>query len=214
MGKPIFFSIVVVLLFLSFSQTPNAVPFTVKEYGNLANYFDTQKDMLAFFDFHKGDVVADVGAGDAKHEGAFSLLTDGITFYAEDIDAKKLDQNAIDKVIKHYSKLKGSPLTNTIKFVIGTEKMTNLPKKTFDKVIICSAFHEFTEPNDMIDDIDKKIKPTGRIYILETACYENGHTNVEADEVISKMKIQGFELVKKYVPKSPLTYCLIFKNAD
>src|SRR4051812_4130856 len=85
------------------------VPFTVKEYGSLANYFDTQKDMLDFFDFHKGDVVADVGAGDAKNIGALSLLTDGITFYAEDINAKKLDQNAIDKVAKHYSKLKGSP---------------------------------------------------------------------------------------------------------
>src|SRR5436190_2114593 len=94
-----FWSIVFLTSFTLPQPQGTEVPFTVKEYGSLANYFDTQKDMLAFFDFHKGDVVADIGAGDAKHEGAFSLLTDGVTFYAEDINEKKLNQNAIDKVV-------------------------------------------------------------------------------------------------------------------
>lgn len=213
MKKIVFIIIAVVASAFTSPQSGNEVPFTSKEYHKLADYFDTQKDMLDFLDFHKGDIVAHVGAGDAKYEGAFSLITDGITFYCEDISEKKLNEAKLKKTINHYTKLRGSPITNKFEIVIGTEKLTNLPKKTFDKAIIISNFHELAFPNDIIDDIDKKIKPTGRIYILETQCYENGHTNTDADDIISKMKIQGFDLVEKYVPKTPLTYCLIFENA-
>jgi len=211
--KRIVFLFSIVVLGSSFiSQTRKEVPFTVKEYQNLANYFDSKQDLLDFFEFHKGDVVADVGARDAKYEGAFSLLTDSISFYCEDINKKKLNQKAINKMVKHYSKLKGLPITNTFKIVIGDEKQTNLPNGIFDKIIISSTFHEFKYYNEMAADLLKKVKPSGKVYILETHCYTKGHYNFTCEEVTEIMQAHGFRPIKKHIPKAKETWSVVYER--
>ena len=200
------------IIFLPGFQSEKETPFTVKEYQNLANYFDSKKDLLDFFEFHKGDVVADVGAYTAKYEGAFSILTDSITFYSQDINKKKLNQKAINKMVKHYTKVKGSPLTNTFKFVIGTEKQTNLPDGIFDKIIISSTFHEFKYYNEMVADFKKKLKPNGKVYILETHCYTKGHYNFTCEEVTEIMQNNGFRPIKRVNPKAKETWCVIYEK--
>src|SRR5687767_15801269 len=119
------------------------VDFNYKAYGNVANYFVTEKDMLDFFDFKKGDVAVEVGSSTGENIGGFSLLTDSMTFYLEDIDPKRLNQKKFNKVLKKCRKIK--PLiTNTFHLKIGTEKSTGLPDGIFDKIIIVNTLHEFT----------------------------------------------------------------------
>lgn len=190
-----------ILLFLptfalgQISQTKE-IPFTYKSFLNLVNYFDSKKEVVEFFDFKKGDIVADIGAGEGKYEGAFSLLFDSIHYFVQDIDRNILTQDKLNKVVKHYSALKGLPQTNKFQLCIGTEKSSNLPEAMFDKIIMLSSFHEFIYMDDMIVDISKKLKPDGKVYIVDAFCSEKGHVNYTSDEVILKMKKHGFTLDK------------------
>lgn len=197
------------------SQTKE-IRFSHKPFLNLVNYFDSKKEVIEFFDFKKGDYVADIGAGEGKYEGAFSLLFDSINYFVEDINKNILTQDKLNKVIKHYSSLKGVPQTNTFKLCIGTEKSTNLPDSLFDKIIMLSSFHEFTFVDEMIADISKKLKPDGKVYILDAFCTEKGHVNYTSDEVILKMKKHGFTLDKLQETKgnSNGLYKAIFKKTD
>ena len=194
--------IAIFMLFLlysihGFAQTSKAqVPFTFKEFHNLTNFFETKQDLIDFFEFEKGQIVADIGAGNGIYEGAFSLLTDSITFYSEDIDDKNLTQAKLNKIIKHYGRLKKSAITNTFHICIGSVKATNLPETTFDKIIIIQALHEFSFMDEMIDDISKKLKPDGKLYILDARCIQKGHVSYNAEEIITRMEKHGFHLKK------------------
>lgn len=181
---------------LIYAQKSKEIPFSDKEFLNLAYFFNNQQEIIDFFDFKKGDVVADIGAREGLHEGIFSLLFDSIHFYAQDIDTKFLNEKNLNKAIKHYTKIKGSPLTNTFDICIGTEKSTNLPDGIFDKVVIISTFHEFTYVHEMIDDIAKKLKPKGRVIIIDTFCGMAGHVNRKREEVVAIMQEHGFTLLK------------------
>lgn len=178
------------------AQKVKEIQFSDKEFLNLAYFFNSKEEVVEFFDFKKGDVVADIGAREGKYEGIFSLLFDSIHFYLEDIDTKFLNEKTLNKVIKHYAKLKGSVLTNTFELCLGTEKSTNLPDGIFDKVIIISTFHEFTYVHEMIEDIEKKLKPNGKVYMLDTYCGDKGHVNYKRNEVVAIMQEHGFTLVK------------------
>src|SRR3989344_686028 len=99
-------------LALGQKSSTKEIPFTYKTFINLVNFFDSKKEIIKFFDFKKGDVIADIGAGEGKYEGAFSLLFDSITFYSQDIDKELLTQNNLNKIVKRYSKIKSLPQTN------------------------------------------------------------------------------------------------------
>jgi len=180
---------------LSFGQhTEKQIPFTYKVFRNLAYFFDSREDVAAFFELRPGDVIADIGAGSGKHEAALSLLADSLQFYAEDIDATVLTRKAAETSMRSYARLRGKPQTCTVKVCIGTEKETNLPDAIFDKIIIISAFHEFTYVDAMIDDLIRKLKAGGKIYIVDAVCYKKGHTNRSAEETVGIMKAHGFAL--------------------
>lgn len=188
------------------------IPFTTKTYENFAFFFDSKEEVVDFFDFHKGDVVADIGAGRGVYEGVFSLFTEGVTFYAQDIDAKTLNKKTLEKCIRKASKLKGSPIQNTFHIQIGSVTATGLPDNSFDKIILISTLHEFSNPNEMLDDIDHKLKKGGRVYILETHCYSRDHTNVSAEQVKTLFQDHHFRLVKQQEPKTPKTHLFIFEK--
>ncbi|MCH8905185.1 MAG: hypothetical protein IIA45_14895, partial [Bacteroidetes bacterium] len=103
--------------------------FSYKVYGNVANYFENKNDLLTFFDFHKGDIVAEVGVYEGKNVCGFSLLTDSITFYVQDIDTIHLTQTHFDKIIKRCKRYK-KQLTNKFILCFGTITQTNLPDNT------------------------------------------------------------------------------------
>ncbi len=124
-------------------------------------------DYVRDYQLKKGDEVADIGAASGWIEGAFSVLVDSVHFYLEDIDTNFLSEAQLNKVINYYSKVRESPQTNTFKFVIGTERKTNLPDSAFDKVIFNNTFHEIVEIYDMIEDARTKMKPDGKLMIRE-----------------------------------------------
>ncbi len=170
--------------------------FSYKVYGNLANFFENENDLLNFFEFKKGDVVAEIGALKGENIGGLALLTDSITFYVQDINTRTLNQKNFDKVIRKCEKYK-KPLASKFNLCLGTEKASNLPDATFDKIFLSATFHEFTFMDEMIIDISKKLKPGGKLYILESHCSGKTHKNYTVEETTAIMKKHNFHLVKK-----------------
>ncbi|MBI2969095.1 MAG: methyltransferase domain-containing protein [Bacteroidetes bacterium] len=194
MDKKLFILFLIALIGLT-SATLNP-KFSYKIYGNVANFFETENDFRNFFDFHTGDTIAEVGALHGENMYGFTIVTDSVTFYVQDIDSIALSQTNFDKVVKHCKKLK-KPLTNKFYRCIGTAKQTNLPDNSFDKILLIMTFHEFTFMDEMMTDIYKKLKPAGQLYILETHCFTSTHKNYTANETIEMMKKYNFSLLKK-----------------
>lgn len=125
------------------------------------------KDKFDAYGIDSGMVVAAVGAASGWMEGIFSVFSDDVTYYVQDIKEQILNQEQLDAVVDHFSRQRITPQTNTFEWVIGSETETKLPDGTFDLLIINNTFHEFSEPELMIKDIASKIKDDGRIVICE-----------------------------------------------
>lgn len=177
--------------FCSYSQSN----FSPKTYGNVSNYFTDTTDMQNFFKFKSGQTVAEVGTYDAQNLIGFSTFTDHINYYAQDINASQLNDK---KLLKRVNKTNpGLGNGNTIQVVIGKLDETLLPDNYFDKIILVSTFHEFTEMEAMITDIHSKLRTAGKLYILETTCLSPGHINYSAEEAKGIIEPNGFKMIRQ-----------------
>lgn len=194
-------------------------PYTNQYYGNLTYFFTDKEDMISFFDLQPGMVVADIGAKNGMYEVILSMDFDSITMYAEDVDPKKLNAKKIDQNLRKYKSKIKQPFTNKIIPVIGTYQSTHLPEGIFDAIIIMSAFHEFTYMEDMMNDISKKLKPDGKIFILDVFSYlerkhkcNEGHRSLTVDTVEFVMNHHGFYLIKMTSPEQHQINSLVFQR--
>jgi ubiquinone/menaquinone biosynthesis C-methylase UbiE len=170
--------------------------FSYKTHGNVANYFENEAEMRDYFNFQKGDWVAEVGAGSGLNMPGFSFIADSVDFYAEDIDSAVLNNKHFNKLVKQCMKAK-QKAPNRFYRCIGTTMETRLPENTFDKIILVSTFHEFSSKEEMLRDLYRKLKPNGKLYILEVHCGAKTHTNATAEQTISLLEQNGFVLEKK-----------------
>lgn len=184
----------VLISFLCLSFIREAPKFSSKTYGNMANYFETEQELLSFFDLHKGDMVAEVGAAEGHNIAGLALLADGLTLYAEDINAKYLNQKNLDKCVRRISRYK-TQITCDIRLVLGNESASLLPENAFDKILLIATLHEFSRMHEMIADLYTKLKPGGKIYVLESVCL--AHKNYTAEQTIALMQAHKLQLVKK-----------------
>lgn len=106
-----------------------------------------------------GMVVADVGAGSgymsrklARRVGPSGKV------YAEDIQPEMLE-----KVRQNAAK---AGLSN-IETVQGTITDPKLPEGRMDLVLLVDVYHEFSEPEKMLQGIRRALKPDGRLVLLE-----------------------------------------------
>lgn len=107
----------------------------------------------------KGATVADIGAG----VGYFTWrLAERVgpsgTVYGEDIQQEMLDRLGVNMRRRH--------LTN-VKPVLGAIDDPKLPAASLDLVLLVDVYHEFSEPEKMLDHIRDSLKPGGRLVLLE-----------------------------------------------
>ena len=107
----------------------------------------------------RGSTVADIGAGVgyftwrlASRVGAKGLV------YGEDIQQPMLDMLTKNMSTRH--------ITN-VRPVLGTIEDPKLPKESVDVVLLVDVYHEFSEPEKMLEHIRDAVKPNGRIVFLE-----------------------------------------------
>lgn len=157
---------------------------------------------LAVLDLKAGEVVADVGGSNGFRMAMFAVVHDSLTFYIEDIDTLCLNEREFAAVHSYHSQLNQAPLTCEFHLVVGTESATLLPEGIFDKVLVTASYHHFSDPAGMLADIRRKLKPGGRIYVIENVVRKAGQRRkrlcndpLKTDEGLRReFEEQGFEV--------------------
>ena len=78
--------------------------------------------------------------------------------YGEDIQQGMLDQLTKNMQDRHIA---------NVKPVLGGIDNPKLPKDSLDLVLLVDVYHEFSEPEKMLDRIRESLKPGGRLVLLE-----------------------------------------------
>ncbi len=194
-----------VFLFL-FACTPYAKgPVFTKE-----NAKSTFKPIVEFMDIQPGMTVADVGAGSGALTVIMATQLDSCTVYIQDIDRSVLEQQNVDKMIGYYSKQVGYDLgqRNQFQLVYGTTKQSNLPDQSIDVMYLNATVHVFDFPDTMLQDLQRKLKPAGKIFIRDSfrgdhdegefcSSSDCGKRLFSIDEFLELMEKNGYWLVKQ-----------------
>jgi hypothetical protein len=105
----------------------------------------------ASFGLNKYDTVADIGSYDGHYPLVYSIFSDSVAFYLNDISDAGFTY--FDSIETECNKIKGSPVSNKFIMMIGSDTCTNLPARFFRKVIVRDALHHFKQPDKMLADI-------------------------------------------------------------
>ena len=199
----------------------------------LLNDTDSIKQKLAShcldsINFKKGDIIADIGAGNGYLEGMLSLFFDSLTFYIQDIDTSICNQLAVNKVVDFYKSLMKKPFTNKFIVVNGTDSTSNLPDSICDKILMLNTYQYIKKPKALILDIKKKLKHDGLFYVvnpqygdyddLDFQRKEYGWNASPLETEISDIISCGFELTKisRKITDGKFydPYMMVFKKRD
>jgi ubiquinone/menaquinone biosynthesis C-methylase UbiE len=171
---------------------------------------DTFAPILEFMDAKPGMHVADVGAGSGALTVIMATQLDSCTVYIQDIDKKILEQENVNKMITYYSKKLGYDLStrNAFHITYGELAKSNLPNEELDLIYSNATVHALDQPDSMLTDLKKKLKPTGRIFIRDSFKGDQGEGEfcsdkkcgkrlLTIDEFFAMMDRNGFQLVKQ-----------------
>lgn len=167
----------------------------------------TMKEIKEFLDLKPGEAFADVGAGDGLFEVVMGLLVDSVHFYVQDIDTSCLHAQGFEKIRSYYDSVAAPSLHsgNRYELVIGEENATHLPDNQLDKIYTNGTFHVFSDPHEMLQDLHRKLKPQGYLYIRdEFANYGRGDGYCEEckvptypyEDFLRVVQENGFKLVE------------------
>ncbi len=156
--------------------------------------------------FNKGEIIADIGAGNGYIEAMLSIFNDSLTFYIQDIDTSVCNQQSIDTVVDFYQEVNGRPFTNKFIVINGTDTKTNLPDSIFDKILMVRTYSYLKEPRKFIMDVHENLKDDGLFYVinpqpddyeyLDSIRQKYGWNASPLEKEISDIIDCGFELIR------------------
>jgi ubiquinone/menaquinone biosynthesis C-methylase UbiE len=156
-----------------------------------------------------GMTVADVGAG----TGYMSLRMARRVGPTGKVYANDLQPEMLQKL---RAKSQREKLTN-VETVQGTESDPKLPPNAIDLVLLVDVYHEFSEPQAMLDRIRESLKPDGRLVLLE---YRKEDPSVpiriehkmSVAEVKTEVEAEGYKL-DQVIEKLPRQHIIIFRKS-
>ena len=140
------------------------------------NAKSTFQPLVEFMEIKPGMVVADVGAGSGALTVIMATQLDSCTVYIQDIDRKVLQQKNVNKMVAYYSKQLGYDLgqRNQFHLVYGTDTQSNLLDQSIDVMYLNATAHVFSSPDSMLQDLQTKLKPAGKIFIRDSFQGDHG----------------------------------------
>ena len=162
--------------------------------------------LIDALDIRDGDRVADIGAGTgfftwrlAQKAGPRGRVV------AVDIQRAMLERAA--------AAMKARGLSN-VDYVLATERDPKLPPRSLDLVFIAHSYHEFSEPEAMIEAVRRSLNPAGRLVIVEYAKEKrlapaSPLHKMSFDEIRGEIEPLGFEL-EQILDFLPMQHGLIF----
>jgi precorrin-6B methylase 2 len=162
---------------------------------------------VAALEIAKGSTVADIGAG----VGYFSWRLAEAVGPAGKVYANDIQPDMIRMLKKN---LEERNLTNVVP-VLGKLDDPMLPKGAIDLALLVDVYHEFSEPQKMLDHIRESLKPDGRLVLLEYRREDpkvpiRAEHKMTVDEVKAEIEPQGYKL-DKVLEILPRQHIIIFK---
>jgi ubiquinone/menaquinone biosynthesis C-methylase UbiE len=157
----------------------------------------------------RGATVADVGAG----VGYFTWrLAERVgpsgKVYANDIQQVMLEKLRGNMEARH--------LTN-VQTVLGAEDDPKLPAGAVDVILLVDVYHEFSQPQKMLQKIRQALKSDGRLVLLEYRKEDPSipirpEHKMTVDEVRAEVQPEGFRF-EKNLTTLPRQHILIFRKS-
>jgi ubiquinone/menaquinone biosynthesis C-methylase UbiE/mono/diheme cytochrome c family protein len=163
-------------------------------------------DLIQALEIPEGATVADIGAGTGYFTWRLARqVGSGGTVIAVDLQQAMLDRTA--ETVKQHQ------LAN-VRFVRSTERDPRLPPQSVDVVFIAHSYHEFGDPETMMEGVRRSLKPGGRLVIVEYAKEKklapaSTLHKMSFDEIRSEIEPMGFEL-DRLLDFLPTQHGLIF----
>jgi len=154
----------------------------------------------------QGMTVADIGAG----TGYFSIRLARRVGPTGRVYANDVQTEMLDKIRVRCEKL---GITN-IETVLGSEADPKLPAGKMDLILMVDVYHEFSQPQRMLEALRTALKPDGRLVQLE---YRKEDPNIpirpdhkmSIPEVKTEVEAEGFKL-DKVLDTLPRQHLFIF----
>jgi ubiquinone/menaquinone biosynthesis C-methylase UbiE len=163
---------------------------------------------IAQLNIKPGMVVGDVGAGTGFYTMRLAkAVSPGGMVYADDIQPAMLERLRANA--------KARELTN-VKTILGTAASPRLPADTLDLVILVDVYHEFSQPQRMLDGIRESLKPDGRLVLLEFRKEDPSvpirpEHKMSVEEVKAEVMPEGYRL-EKVDESLPWQHILVFRK--
>jgi ubiquinone/menaquinone biosynthesis C-methylase UbiE len=164
--------------------------------------------IVAKMNLRDGDIVADIGSGTGffSRKMARRVAPSG-RIYAVDIQPQMLE------LLGKYAREEG---TDNIVPVLGEEANPRLPAGEIDWILLVDAYHEFQQPEVMLERMRDALAPDGRVALAEyrregtSARHIRLDHRMSVEQVLKEWEPAGFELVELY-EGLPTQHLFIFK---
>ncbi len=170
----------------------------------------TFQPIVEFMEIKSGMTVADVGAGSGALTVIMATQLTNCQVYIQDIDRNLLDSANVNKMVRYYQeKMPQEPgLKNTFHIIHGTPVQTGLPEGAVDRIYSNATMHVLEYPDEMLQDLRKKLKPDGLLFIRDGFRNDNGEGEycsskdcgkplLDIEEFLALMKRNGYAIVKQ-----------------
>jgi len=173
--------------------------------------------------FRRGEVVADIGAGNGYLEAMLSIFHDDLTFYIQDINPSVCNPNTVREAVDFYQEVNGRPFTNNFIAVNGTDTDTNLPDQYFDKILMLWTYQYLKKPREFISDLRRNLKNDGLLYVInpdedyeygKLLSIEFGWNGATIDKQITDIISCGFELtgMARNYDSDEMPFIMVFRK--
>jgi ubiquinone/menaquinone biosynthesis C-methylase UbiE len=154
------------------------------------------------------DTVADIGAGTGYFSFRLARAVPQGRVLAEDIQPE---------MIQYLTEGKNRLKISNVQPVLGTETDPKLPPNSLDLALFVDAYHEFSNPREMLTRIVTALKPGGRVALVE---YRAEDPNVQIKELhklsvpqaTAEMQAVGLKLLKND-SRLPQQHILIYSKS-
>jgi len=152
------------------------------------------------------DIVADFGSG----SGYFTRLIAPKCSLVYAIDIQKEMHEINNSILKKDN-------INNVKFILGENKETNLPKNKIDLLIMVDVYHELEFPYEIMSNIYNILKQNGKVIFVEYKGEDKKLMikplhKMTLNQIIIEIRNVGFKF-EKNIESLPRQHMLIFSKS-